>query len=139
MNKLENTPGSKGQRAIIAWVVLFVAVGLIAIMFASKYATLEGMFDEPRVGVEGFSFFEFHDGKVTLVTEEFRKPWGTYARKNGTWFWTIPEGDEFRMEASLTELRVFSPKGTEESFQRLFLHPRSMVTGSGKKLKYSKP
>jgi len=113
----------------------FVAVVLGALLFVTTHATPEGMFDEPRVAVGGYCYYEFRDGKVSLVSEYFLKPVGTYYKRNDEWRWVGLSGNELRLHATLTQIRVVALDGTDDrALKRLLLRPRTTSTsGPGKK------
>lgn len=68
----------------MAGVIAIAGVILWRIAFPS---TPCGHYECSNIGAKGHSYWEFKDGKVTVVTEEKTIASGTYAYTNKAWFW----------------------------------------------------
>jgi hypothetical protein len=108
-----------------------IAIGLvllsITIYCLKQFSRPDGNYDCPRVAVTGFSYLSFNAGRVELITPEFRKPFGTYAKENGCWIWTSIHGEKWSLRPTLANLRVFDQNGNEvdgSPLGRLMLRPR---------------
>lgn len=119
-------PPSKRRVPTGFWVVLVLAL-IVCAWFPNTYSTPEGMWNEPKIGNEGYSYIEVQGGQVELVIEESgRKLIGTYERKDGKWVGTTTDGTAFRFLASPFELRLIETNGSHlyGPFDRLFLRPK---------------
>ena len=69
---------------IIGFAILLIG---LAIAVHVHYSKPEGMFDDPQIGAEGFSYWEFKDGEAWLVTpdESFFEGW--YFNLSNRWMY----------------------------------------------------
>ena len=104
--------------------------------FLNTYATPEGMWDEPRLGNEGFAYYEIHDGKFEFVVEEEGRLFlGKCERKEGEWVVTPNKGGSpFRLRASPWTLKMVDTNEVPigPSCGRLFFRPQASLPSKGK-------
>ena len=115
-------------RLALALVIATIFGFLAAFCVFRHLSVPEGMFDCPRLGAEGFSYFCFSNGQVRLITPDGNVPYGSYGKENEKWVWKTRTGHKLYLTASWKELRVFRPDGNEESsysgLRRLFFKPK---------------
>lgn len=94
-----------------------------------NYSTPEGMWNAPEIGVEGYSYIEFREGKVEAVTQFSRTPLGSYAKKQGKWFFDGGDGHLCEIRQNWSSMTMLLPDGrpAERPRPRLFLRPRDNV------------
>jgi hypothetical protein len=109
----------------------FAVVTLLAVLFSTLSFIADaigprGMYDFTDHVATSYSYLEFRNGHVVLVTPDSRRPMGSYCRKNGRWVWVAPTGVEVLLTPSPLRLRLFEQDGNEDSMsplQRLFRKP----------------
>jgi hypothetical protein len=84
------------------------------------------MWDAPEIGVQGYSYLEFKDGKVENVISGKRFLLGEYGRKQGQWFFCGQSNQVLRLKPSVFKLRILYEDGreAERPRPRLFLKPQ---------------
>jgi hypothetical protein len=95
-----------------------------------RFSLPDGTYDFPGFVAEGYSYLVFHNGKVTLVTPEARKPFGSYYKDRGRWVWTSLRGEKCYLRASFLKLRTLDENGKEardSPLWRLFVLPHAKV------------
>ncbi len=122
-------PPSKRRVPTGFWVVLVFTLAVCA-WFLNTYSTPEGMWNEPRLGNEGFAYYEVSDGKFEFNIEETgRTLLGTCERRGGKWMVTPTSGRPFNLTASPWTLRMVDsdevPIGP--SCRRLFFRPHESL------------
>jgi hypothetical protein len=134
----ETTAKHEGRRKLPSRRVLFLlalAVGLA--LFYFKYSTPEGMWDNPWLGNEGYSYFEFRNGRFEFAVEEEKSGpelYGTYQLEDGKWIVTSKSGDKFYAQASPWTLRMIDKDGEPLAppLKRLFFRPKPSLAGKVK-------
>lgn len=134
----ETTAKHEGRRKLPSRRVLFLlalAVGLA--LFYFKYSTPEGMWDNPWLGNEGYSYFEFRNGRFEFAVEEEKagpELYGTYQLEDGKWIVTSKSGDKFYAQASPWTLRMIDKDGKPLAppLKRLFFRPKPSLAGKVK-------
>jgi len=85
-----------------------------------------GMYDFTDHVATFYSYLEFRNGDVMLVTPDSHRSMGSYYRKNGKWVWVAPTGVEVLLMPSPLRLRLVEQDGTENDMSplpRLFRKP----------------
>jgi hypothetical protein len=107
--------------------LLLLVVGFALLDY--NYSTPEGIWNAPEIGVEGYSYIEFREGRIEAVTQFSRTPLGSYTKKQGKWFFDGGDGHLYEIRPTWFSMTMLLPDGrpAERSRPRLFLRPRAKV------------
>jgi hypothetical protein len=132
MSELTKEQGKSPSRwvPILGGMLLILALGLVTTSLVSTYSTPEGMWDAPEIGVDGFTYLDFKNGKVEHVyegnTPPTRNALGEYKQVGGVWFFYGESNLVLRLEPSLFTMRMAWPDGRDAEprpRRRLFFQP----------------
>ena len=100
---------------------------LLAVLYVRSYYTSPaGRYDFSKLAATGTSYFEFSDGEVYIVADDYRKKHGDYYFADGKWILKLyPTGEMLHVRPTFTHLRVYHSDGSEDcesTLDRQWLH-----------------
>ena len=113
--------GKKLRRRIGLAIKITIALG-ISFRIALFYLRPDGFYDAPEISEVG-CYWEFHDGRIELVTSRWRDEVGRYFRQDGAWVWAVGTNEMGYLKSSLTGLQISESKSTR-TLERIFFRPK---------------